>query len=126
LSVAQKRESAMKIFIVCFDEYKAQKLADYVAGFKIEVRTESADSYDAFKAIADYKPDSVVLDLSAKRSHIVETAKSLDESKATRSIKLIFLNADEDEVEELSKKLSNAKFMLKREFESYLKVNSIK
>jgi DNA-binding response OmpR family regulator len=80
-----------RLFIVDWDKESARARAEALraAGWTVDI--ESEDGARAYRRIREQQPDVVLVDLSVKPSHGLETIKSLAKTKATLSPALVIV-----------------------------------
>jgi len=111
-----------KLFIIQWDEPSAEKRAEKMRFDNWEVFVESVDGDRAYRQIKEILPNIVLIDLSKKPSHGREVALCLSETKATRSIPIIFVNGDDEDIDDIKLKVPDAVFTTEMQLQITLDV----
>lgn len=107
-------------FIISWDEKKANALKDFFLHNEWRVETESVDGGRAYKKLKELLPTSVVIDLGVAPSHGKEVALALKDSRTTKSLPILFINASEQYRQDLSYRIPDAKFFTEESLKDFI------
>jgi DNA-binding response OmpR family regulator len=98
------------LFLIHWNAYEADILAQDLRTQGFQVQIESADGARAYKEIKADPPDVIVIYLTRLPSHGLQTAIALKENKTTRAIPIIFVDGEGEAVKKTKSKLPEAIF----------------
>lgn len=109
-----------EVFLVHWNESQAEEYAEELRsdGWKVEVETE--DGGRAYKFTRANEPDVIVAHLSDKPSYGREVAHTLRQAKATRHLPIVFVDGEEEAVQETKAKVPDAVFTTSAELREVL------
>lgn len=107
-------------FIISWDENKANELIEFFAHNEWRVETESEDGGRAYKKLKELLPSAIIIDLGEKPSHGKEVALAIKDSKLTKSLPILFINASEKYRQELGYRIPDAKFFTEASLKDFI------
>lgn len=114
-----------RVFIFDWNADDAAAHAESVRGWGWDVDTETEDGARGGSAVKLNPPSAVVIYLAHKPSHGRETADYLAQTKATRSIPLIFVGGESEGLQKTRDKIASGIFVgeaqLQKTLEKYAK-----
>jgi DNA-binding response OmpR family regulator len=84
-----------KAYLVHWNQEEWEAICMVLSGAGWAVKGESEDGGKAYQGIREFGPDVVVISLNRLPSHSHALARSLQETKATRNIPLVFMGSHE-------------------------------
>jgi hypothetical protein len=109
-----------RVFIFDWSAADAAAHAALLRGWGWDVDTESEHGARGGAAVKLDPPAAVVFYLDHKPSHSRETADYLAQTKATRSIPLVFVNGEPESLEKIKAKIPTGKFITESELQKTL------
>jgi hypothetical protein len=109
-----------RVFLFLWDESEAQAAAQILRDWGWEVEVEWEDGARGGAAVKADPPAAAVFYLDHKPSHSRATAEYLAQTKATRSIPLIFVGGEGEGLDKTRAKLPGGKYIREAQLQATL------